>query len=118
MTRAANILFAVLFLLVLCGCDNVIRSEAVVCSPAQRNVIPNWVLECIRNANQMADDPEDTVQQCKIVAPELLCDRVPGFRHVGEGAFDNRTYPCTEVRTQEERDVCFGDPGGSPQHSE
>lgn len=113
MTKANNVIFAILLLLVLCGCGRVIRGEAIVCSPAQRDVVPNWALECIRNANQMADDPEDTVQQCTKAAPRLLCDRVPGFQHVGEFEVDMTIRPCQEATTEEEKSVCPGDPGGS-----
>lgn len=116
MKHLINALFFVGFLLVLCGCDQVVPREIEACSPQQRAAVPNWVLECIRNANQSVDDPEDTVATCERTAWNVLCDWEPGFIHWHEfSGTGDAPQLCTTAQTEEEKNVCpRGGPPGSP----
>ena len=116
MKRFINVLFFLAFLVVLCGCDRVSPREIEACSPQQRATVPNWVLECIRNANQSVDDPEDTVVTCERIAWDVLCEWEPGFvrRYTFSGAEDAPQL-CTTAQTEEEKNACpRGDPSRSP----
>jgi len=113
--KIVDAFFLLAFLVVLCGCEQVISREIDACSTQQRATVSNWVLECIRNANQSVDDPEDTVVTCKRIAWDVLCDWEPGFvrRDTFSGAEDAPQL-CTTARTEEERNACPRGPAGPP----
>jgi hypothetical protein len=108
MRRVTDTLLMLGILLTLCGCQPTVPRTESVCTPAQKALLPSWALECIRNANQSADDPEDTVPVCQATAEKVLCDEVRGFVYMDllSGASVIPFQPCSTAVTEEERNVC------------
>ena len=78
-----------------------------VCEEKTQEARRDMIVKCLEGANPKSDEePEDWIDKCAQMATANYCKKVSSFFYHDNRTWDEHRTPCTEARTNEEKEVC------------